>query len=102
MFDNNLELVAWTSRAIHPTKCGQIPTHYPKILDRPGIDGKQFIIHAARLLKEFGSAISARDRRWGRYARGANRNIRAVCVLRKSCLPQSRRPEAIIGTERTL
>ncbi|MGR9109039.1 MAG: transposase, partial [Gammaproteobacteria bacterium] len=76
-FDDYLELVDWTGRAIHTNKRGQIPTHCPRILDRLGIDGKQFISHAGRLLKEFGSAVGAPSalvelcaRRHSKYLRG--------------------------------
>ncbi|MGR9109026.1 MAG: transposase, partial [Gammaproteobacteria bacterium] len=76
-FDDYLELVDWTGRAIHPNKRGHIPPNYPKILDRLGIDGEQFITHANRLLKAFGSAIGAPEalvnlcaRRQSKYLRG--------------------------------
>jgi hypothetical protein len=58
-FTDYLELVDWTGRALRSDKRGHIPAHQPKILDLLGIDGERFIAYAARLLKEFGTAVGA-------------------------------------------
>jgi REP element-mobilizing transposase RayT len=58
-FADYLELVDWTGRAIRSDKRGHIPSGYPAILDRLGIDGAQFIQYSERLLKEFGTAVGA-------------------------------------------
>ncbi len=76
-FDDYLELVDWTGRALRPDKRGHIAAHQPKILDRLGIDGGRFIAYADRLLKEFGTAVGAPQalvslcaRRQAKYLRG--------------------------------
>jgi hypothetical protein len=38
---------------------GQIPSDYPRILDRLGIDPERFIGYSERLLKAFGTAVGA-------------------------------------------
>jgi REP element-mobilizing transposase RayT len=58
-FEDYLELVDWTGRAIRLDKRGHIPSGHPKILDRVGIDGERFIAYSERLLKEFGTAVGA-------------------------------------------
>jgi hypothetical protein len=58
-FEDYLELVDWTGRAIRSDKRGHIPAGQPAILDRLGIDGDQFIHYSERLLKEFGTAVGA-------------------------------------------
>jgi hypothetical protein len=58
-FEDYLELVDWTGRAIRSDKRGQIPAGHPGILDRLGIDPERFIGHSERLLKEFGTAVGA-------------------------------------------
>jgi hypothetical protein len=58
-FEDYLELVDWTGRALHPKKKGLIAAHQPKILERIGVDGEAFIAFATRFLKEFGSAVGA-------------------------------------------
>jgi len=58
-FDDYLELVDWTGRALRPDKRGHIDARQPRILDRLGIDGVQFIGYANRLLKAFGTAVGA-------------------------------------------
>ncbi|MES2264620.1 MAG: hypothetical protein V4724_39480 [Pseudomonadota bacterium] len=57
-FDEHLELVDWTGRAVHPGKKGYIAAGLPKILTRIR-DGAAFIAIAGRLLREFGSAVRA-------------------------------------------
>jgi len=56
-FDDYLELVDWTGRAIRPDKRGHIPADHPRILDRLGIDPEQFVGYSERLLEAFGTAI---------------------------------------------
>lgn len=58
-FEDYLELVDWTGRAIRCEKRGHIPSGHPAILDRLGIDPERFIDYAERLLKEFGTAVGA-------------------------------------------
>jgi hypothetical protein len=58
-FEDYLELVDWTGRAMRSDKRGQIPAGYPRILDRLGIDPGRFIGYSERLLKEFGTAVGA-------------------------------------------
>ena len=76
-FEDYLELVDWTGRAIRSDKCGHIVGHQPKILDRLGIDGECFIAYADRMLEEFGTAVGAPQaltrlcaRRQVKYLRG--------------------------------
>jgi hypothetical protein len=56
-FEDYLELVDWTGRAILSDKRGHIPAGHPKILDRLGIDPQRFIGYSERLLEAFGTAI---------------------------------------------
>ena len=56
-YDDYLQLVDWTGRAIHPKKIGKIPDGLPEILHRLGFNGEAFIRYASRLLKEFGCAV---------------------------------------------
>ncbi len=58
-FDDYLELVDWTGRAVHPNKKGAIPATQPKILERPAIRPEQFIRHASRMMKAFGPAVGS-------------------------------------------
>ncbi len=58
-FDDYLELVDWTGRLVRSDKRGFISQDQPKILPRLGIDAETFILHAGKLLKEFGSAVGA-------------------------------------------
>jgi hypothetical protein len=76
-YDDYLDLVDWTGRAIHPKKRGAIPAHQPKILQRIGMDAEQFIHYANRFLKEFGGAVGKPEKlvefctqRHTRYVRG--------------------------------
>jgi hypothetical protein len=77
-FDDYLELVDWTGRAVHPAK-SSIAAGQPKILDLIGVNGEAFIAFATRFLKEFGSAVGAPSalidlcaRRQIKYLRGIN------------------------------
>ena len=56
-FEDYLELVDWTGRAVHPAKKSHIAAGRPNILDRIGVDGAVFIGYATRLMKQFGSAV---------------------------------------------
>jgi len=76
-FDDYLELVDWTGRAIRSDKRGHIPANHPKILDRLGIDPEQFVGRSERLLEAFGTAVGAPAsmvdlcaRRQSKYLRG--------------------------------
>jgi hypothetical protein len=78
-FEDYLELVDWTGRAIRPDKRGHIDAAQPKILDRLGIDGEAFISQAGRLLQVFGTAVGAPQslvdacaKRQVKYLRGAH------------------------------
>ncbi len=89
-FEDYLELVDWTGRAIRSDECGYIVGHQPKILDRLGIDGACFITYADRMLEAFGTAVGAPQalirlcaRRQTKYLRGM-RAARALFVTREA------------------
>jgi len=89
-FQDYLELVDWTGRAIREDKRGFIASHQPRILARLAIDGEAFIDYADRLLKQFGSAVGVPQslvelcaRRQIRYLRGM-RTARRVFVARQA------------------
>lgn len=82
-FDDYLELVDWTGRAMHPTKKGSIAASQPKILDRIGVDGAAFISFATRLLKEFGSAVGAPSALIDLCARRQIKYLRGIHTARK-------------------
>jgi len=89
-FQDYLELVDWTGRAIRDDKRGAIPAGKPKILDRLGVDADTFITHANRLLRRFGTAVGAPTalmnlcvRRQARYLRGI-RTARALFPARRA------------------
>jgi len=76
-FEDYLELVDWTGRALRADKPGYIEAREPKILARLGIDGERFIGYSERLLKAFGTAVGAPAsladlcaRRQAKYLRG--------------------------------
>ncbi len=56
-FDDYLQLLDWSGRAIRSDKAGAIPNHHPPILDRLGMDPEHFIQHVGKRLRTFGSAI---------------------------------------------
>jgi len=56
-FDDYLQLLDWTGRAIQDGKRGHVPDNYPPILDRLGITPVQFVQHAGNRMHAFGSAI---------------------------------------------
>lgn len=69
-FDDYLELVDATGRAIREDKRGYIPGETPQILERLHIDPEQFIATAARMLHQFSTAI------------GTPEHLTAHCVAR--------------------
>jgi hypothetical protein len=58
VFEDYLELVDWTGRAVREDKRGFIDDRQPKILQRLGINGESFIEYAISFLKEFGHAVA--------------------------------------------
>ena len=89
-FEDYLELVDWTGRAIRSDKRGHIVGRQPKILDRLGIDGECFLTYADRMLKEFGMAVGAPQalvrlcaRRQVKYLRGM-RASRALFAAKRA------------------
>ena len=82
-FEDYLELVDWSGRALHPHKRGFIAEHRPKILDRLGFDGDMFIEYGGRLLKEFGSAIGSPESIAHYCARRQSKYLRGVRLARK-------------------
>jgi hypothetical protein len=89
-FEDNLELVDWTGRAIRSDKRGHILSRHPRILDRLGIDPERFIGYSERLLKEFGTAVGAPTvminlcaRRQTKYLHGI-RAARQMFVLKQA------------------
>ena len=82
-FTDYLELVDWTGRALRCDKRGHIAAHQPKILARLGIDGERFIAHAARLLKEFGTAVGAPEALVSLCARRQTRYLRGMRAARR-------------------
>jgi len=58
-FEDYLELVDWTGRAIRSDKRGHVLSRHPRVLDRIGIDPERFIVYSERLLKAFGTAVGA-------------------------------------------
>ena len=81
-FEDYLELVDWTGRALRPDKRGQIGARYPRILDRLNIDGEHFISCADRLLKAFGSAIGAPEALTSVCARRQTKYLRGIRTAR--------------------
>jgi len=89
-FEDYLELVDWTGRALREDKPGYVAARVPNILDRLHIDGKQFIGYSKRLLKAFGTAVGAPAsltslcaRRQAKYLRGIQA-ARAVFVAKQA------------------
>lgn len=82
-YDDYLDLVDWTGRAIQPKKCGAIPQHQPKILSRIGMDAEQFINYAHRFLKEFGSAVGKPQKLVELCAQRHTRYVRGVQAARR-------------------
>jgi len=82
-FDDYLELVDWTGRLVRSDKRGFISQDQPKILNRLGIDGEAFILHAGKLLKEFGSAVGAPTALANLSAHRQTRFLRGMRVARE-------------------
>jgi len=89
-FEDYLELVDWTGRALRADKPGYIGAREPKILARLGIDGERFIGSAECLLKAFGTAVGAPAslvdlcaRRQAKYLRGI-RTARAMFATKQA------------------
>jgi REP element-mobilizing transposase RayT len=82
-FEDYLELVDWTGRAIRLDKRGHIPSGHPKILDRVGIDGERFIAYSERLLKEFGTAVGAPAAMTRLCARRQTKYLRGIRAARQ-------------------
>ncbi|WP_133511609.1 transposase [Candidatus Thiosymbion oneisti] len=89
-FEDYLELVDWTGRALRADKAGYIEAREPKILVRLGINGEQFIGYSKRLLKVFGTAVGASAsladlcvRRQAKYLRGIEA-ARAMFVAKQA------------------
>ncbi|MCB2262231.1 MAG: transposase [Candidatus Thiosymbion ectosymbiont of Robbea hypermnestra] len=81
-FDDYLELVDWTGRALRTDKPGYIKEREPKILARLDIDGERFISSAERLLKEFGTAVGAPASLANHCARRQTKYLRGIQAAR--------------------
>jgi len=81
-FEDYLELVDWTGRALREGQAGYIKAQEPKILARLGIDGERFIGYAERLLKAFGTAVGAPASLTELCARRQTKYLRGVQVAR--------------------
>ena len=81
-FEDYLELVDWTGRALREGKVGYIKAQEPEILARLGINGERFIGYAERLLKEFGTAVGAPASLTGLCARRQTKYLRGVQAAR--------------------
>ena len=82
-FEDYLELLDWTGRAVHPHKRGFIAENRPKILDRLGFDGETFAAYASRMLQEFGSVVGAPPAISRYCARRQSKYVRGVGLARK-------------------
>lgn len=82
-FEDYLELVDWTGRAVRSDKRGHVAARQPKILDRMGIDGERFISYADRLLKEFGTAVGAPPALANLCAHRQTRYLRGIHAARE-------------------
>jgi hypothetical protein len=82
-FEDYLELVDWTGRAIRSDKRGYIPSGHPAILDRLGIDPEQFIGYSARMLKAFGTAVGAPASLASLCARRQTKYLRGIRAARQ-------------------
>jgi hypothetical protein len=87
-FEDYLELVDWTGRAIRSDKSGQIPSGHPKILDRLGIDAERFIGYSERLLKEFGTAVGAPAAMISLCARRQTKYLHGIRAARRMFVPK--------------
>ncbi len=82
-FNDYLELVDWTRRAVHPLKCGAIPAHHPVILNRLGINAEQFIQYADHFLKDFGTAVGAPQAMTDLCSRRQSKFLRGITTSKK-------------------
>jgi hypothetical protein len=82
-FEDYLQLLDWTGRAIRPDKRGHIDAAQPKILARLGIDGEAFLRHAGHMLKAFGTAVGAPQSLVQACARRQTRYLRGVHAARQ-------------------
>jgi hypothetical protein len=87
-FEDYLELVDWTGRALRADKRGRIAAQQPAILDRLNIDGACFITYADRLLKVFGNAIGAPAALTAACARRQTKYLRGVRAARELFAPK--------------
>ncbi len=87
-FDDYLELVDWTGRALRSDKRGHIDARQPRILARLNIDGEQFISYADRLLKAFGTAIGAPQALTSLCARRQTKYLRGIRAARQLFTPK--------------
>ena len=87
-FDDYLELVDWTGRAIRSGKRGRIPSGHPGILDRLGIDPERFIGYSERLLKAFGTAVGAPAAMANLCARRQTKYLRGIQAARRIFVPK--------------
>lgn len=76
-FEDYVELVELTGRAVHPHKRGVIPVGTPRLLERLGMNAEVFLDYASHLLKRFGHAVGTPARlvdlavaRQAKYLRG--------------------------------
>jgi REP element-mobilizing transposase RayT len=87
-FEDYLELVDWTGRAMREGKRGHIPAGHPRILDRLGIDPEHFIGYSERLLKEFGTAVGAPASLASLCARRQTKYLHGIRAARKMFIPK--------------
>jgi hypothetical protein len=87
-FEEYLELVDWTGRAVRAGKRGHIPSQHAKILDRLGIDAERFIEYSERLLKEFGTAVGAPAAMANLSARRQTKYLHGIRVARRMFVPK--------------
>ena len=82
-YQDYLELIDWTGRAVHPMKRGFIPSDMPSILVRFGFNGEEFIKYSHRMLKEFSIAVG-KPASLGEYcARKEVKYLRGISASRK-------------------
>ena len=87
-FEDYLELVDWTGRAVRSDKRGHIEARLPRILDRLNIDGERFLGYANRLLEAFGTAIGAPQAMTSLCARRRTKYLRGIRAARELFAPK--------------
>jgi REP element-mobilizing transposase RayT len=87
-FDDYLELVDWTGRAIRSDKRGYIPSGHPAILDRLGIDPERFIGYSERMLKAFATAVGAPSSLASLCARRQTKFLHGIRAARQMFAPK--------------